>query len=287
MKSLQLLKIAVLAMPLLFASCGSKKKMMENVAPKSGQMAKDSIELRQFVQRVNDHALGSRFFTSKIKFSVEVGPQNLTLTGNLRMKRDDVIRLQLMAFGFVEAGRLEFTKDYVLIMDRINKLYLKAPYSHIDFLRNSGLNFYSLQALFWNELFQPGRQELRSEDYDRFTANLGGDDVVISMEDNKLNYSWLSDQDGVIKMANIIYKDKLNGNTQLNWDYENFQKLDEHTNEFPTQMNVTLTTIKKEVKLGMKFTYIGAETEWETRSVISNKYREVTIDEILQRFMAL
>ena len=287
MKSLQLLKIAVLAMPLLFASCGSKKKMVENAAPKSGQMAKDSIELRQFVQRVNDHALGSRFFTSKIKFSVEVGPQNLTLTGNLRMKRDDVIRLQLMAFGFVEAGRLEFTKDYVLIMDRINKLYLKAPYSHIDFLRNSGLNFYSLQALFWNELFQPGRQELRPEDYDRFTANLGGDDVLISMEDNKLNYSWLSDQDGLIKMANIIYKDKLNGNTQLNWDYENFQKLDEHTNEFPTQMNVTLTTIKKEVKLGMKFTYIGAETEWETRSVISNKYREVTIDEILQRFMAL
>lgn len=90
---------------------------------------------------------------------MQVGAQDLTLTGNLKMKRDDVIRLQLMAFGFVEAGRLEFTKDYVLIMDRINKQYLKVPYNQLDFLRNSGLNFYSLQALFWNELFQPARTD--------------------------------------------------------------------------------------------------------------------------------
>ena len=103
-----------------------------------------------------------------MKFSVEVGNQDITLTGNLKMKRDDVIRLQLMAFGFVEAGRLEFTKDYVLIMDRINKQYLKAPYVQIDFLRNSGLNFYTLQALFWNELFQPNRSKLTAEDMHKF-----------------------------------------------------------------------------------------------------------------------
>ena len=287
MKSSNILKIAALALPLLLASCGTKKKVAEASKPLTAEQAKDSINRHEFVQLVNDHALGKKFLTSKVKFSVEVGAQNLTLTGNLRMKRDDVIRLQLMAFGFVEAGRLEFTKDYVLIMDRINKLYLKAPYSHIDFLRNSGLSFYSLQALFWNELFQPNRQEVRPEDYDRYSANLGGDDVVISLEDGKLNYSWLSDRAGVIKMANILYKDKLNGNTQLNWDYQNFEQLEDRNKQFPTQQGITLTTPKKEVKLYIKFNYIGAETEWDTRTTISTKYREVSIDEILQRFMAL
>ena len=52
-------------------------------------------------------------------------------------------------------------------------------------------------------------------------------------------------------------------------------------------MNVILTTPKKEVKLGIKLNYIDHETEWETRTEISNKYREVNIDDILQRFMAL
>lgn len=287
MKSLNVLKVAVLALPLLVASCGTKKKAVDTVTKSTTVLPKDSAEQQQFVQKVNERALEKKFLTSKVKFTVEAGTQSISLTGNLRMKRNDVIKLQLMAFGFVEAGRLEFTQDYVLVMDRINKLYLKAPYSHIDFLRNSGLNFYSLQALFWNQLFQPKRQELREEDYDKFNVNLGGDDVVISLEDGRMNYSWLSDPKGTIRMANILYKDKLNGNSQLNWDYQDFEPLEDGKSVFPSRMNVTLTTAKKEVKLGMKLNYIGHETEWETRTSISNKYREVSIDEILNRFMAL
>ena len=44
---------------------------------------------------------------------------------------------------------------------------------------------------------------------------------------------------------------------------------------------------KKEVKLGIKLNYLRHETDWETRTEVSNKYREVTVDEILRRFMSL
>ncbi|MBQ8486365.1 MAG: DUF4292 domain-containing protein [Prevotella sp.] len=284
MKKSSLLKVAILALPLMLASCKSKKNVVEESKP---VVVVDS-EQSKFLNKVQNNAQTAKFITSKVKFSVEVGVQNITLTGNLKMKRDDVIRLQLMAFGFVEAARIEFTKDYVLIMDRINKQYLKAPYISIDFLRNSGLNFYSLQALFWNELFQPNRQTISQEDFQKFNANLDNDDVVITLEDNKLDYSWLVNQNtGIIKMANILYKDRFNGNAQLNWDYVDFTTLEATNKRFPNDMNVTLTTPKKEVKLGIKLNYITNETEWETRTEVSNKYREVPIDEILQRFMAL
>ena len=146
MKLQGIVKIALLALPLMFSSCS-----VVNGIFKKSKKEKPMIEQKQttdFVNQVRDNQQTNKFITSKVKFSVEVGPQKITLTGNLKMRRNDVIRLQLMAFGFVEAGRLEFTKDYVLIMDRINKQYLKAPYRQIDFLRNSGLNFYALQALF-------------------------------------------------------------------------------------------------------------------------------------------
>ena len=283
MKTTNFLKMAILAVPLMLASCGSKKKVIEAPTPKVVNMEKDS-----FLEKVNSNAQQTKFITSKVKFSVEAGAQDITLTGNLKMKRDDVIRLQLMAFGFVEAARLVFTKDYVLIMDRINKQYLKAPYMHIDFLRNSGLNFYTLQALFWNELFQPNKSALTDEDLTKFQTNTDAEDVIITFEDGKIDYSWLAGQsNGKLKMANILYKDRLNGNTQLNWDYSNFVPMESNTKQFPNDMNVILTTPKKEVKLGMKLNYIKHESEWETRTEISNKYREVTIDEILQRFMAL
>ena len=277
------LKVAAMAMPLVLASCSSKKKVVEEQKPVAV-----SSEQGEFLNKVKDNAQSTKFITSKVKFTVEVAPQNITLTGNLKMKRDDVIRLQLMAFGFVEAARLEFTKDYVLIMDRINKQYLKAPYMSVDFLRNSGLNFYSLQALFWNELFQPNRSDLNAEDMQKFGSDMNGEDVLINFESDKIDYSWLADKkSGLIKMTNILYKDRFNGNSQLNWDYANFVTLDSNNKKFPDDMSVTLTTQKKEVKLRIKLSYIEHETEWETRTDVSNKYREVMVDDILRRFMAL
>ena len=148
MKIPSFLRVAILVLPLVLSSCGSHKKVQQPVV-----MNAETREKVDFISAVQENSQTAKFMTSKVKFSVEVGPQKLTLTGNLKMKRDDVIRLQLMAFGFVEAGRIEMTKDYVLIMDRINKQYLKAPWMSVDFLRNSGLNFNTIQALFWNELF--------------------------------------------------------------------------------------------------------------------------------------
>ena len=283
MKTTSILKIAVLALPLVLTACKSKKVVEPPVVTPEMQAKAN------FISSVKENAQATRFLTSKVKFSVEVGPQKITLTGNLKMKRDDVIRLQLMAFGFVEAGRIELTKDYVLIMDRINKQYLKAPWMSVDFLRNSGMNFQTLQALFWNELFKPNQNNIMKHTVDTtktYSTIESGDDMIISLEEGKMDYSWLASKStALIRMANILYKDRFNGNTQLNWDYDQFEPLQKKN--FPHKHNIILTTPEKEVKLGMTLNYIGSETEWETRTEISNKYREVTVDEILRRFMAL
>jgi hypothetical protein len=282
MKATKILTIALMALPLVISSCGSKKKVIGDSKTQTEVVTTNNV-----VKKVTENAQTVKFITSKVKFTVEYGAQNIALTGNLRMMRDSVIRLQLMAFGFVEAGRLEFTKDYVLIMDRINKQYLKAPFNQIDFLRNSGINFYTLQALFWNELFAPNRTKLTAEDLKKFSTHADGDNIVISLEDGKQEYSWLTNEAGLINMANILYKDRFNGNTQLNWDYVEFEKLESNNKTFPNRMNIKLTTPKKEVKLGIVLNYIGHDSEWEKFTNVSNKYREVTVDEILRRIMSL
>jgi len=290
MKTVRFLKIALLAMPLMLAACHTHKKAVVEEKP-----VVINPEQQDLLTRMDDQVQRSTTFVgSKLKFTVSVGDQNLSLTGNLHMKRDDVIRLQLMAFGFVEAARLEFTQDYVLIMDRINKQFLKAPYYYIDFLRNSGINFNTLQALFWNELFQPGKTTLDNEAMAKFTTtDLDDNETVISYEDgdgnkikSKMFYSWLVNKEtGRIKMADIKYRDQMRGNTQLNWDYREFKNLGSKL--FPSDMLVTLTLPTKEVKLGIKLNYLNNDSDWETRTRVSDKYREVDFDEILKRFMAL
>jgi hypothetical protein len=282
MKSLRIMKLAAVTMTIaMVASCGSTRKVV-NETPN----AQAVVQKQEFLQKVSDNAQHARFVTSKVKFSVEVGSRQLTLTGNLKMKRDDVIRLQLMAFGFVEAGRLEFTKDYVLVMDRINKQYLRVPYQQLEFMRNSGLDFYALQALFWNELFQPGKTRMTDEMLKSYATDMEGEDAVISMESGKLSYRWLADKgNALVKMANILYNDRYRGNYQLNWDYVDFKQ--NGRKKFPMDHKVKFTTPDKEVKFEMMLNYLGADEDWETRTEVSGKYREVSVDEILRRFMAL
>ncbi len=279
-------RVALMAMTLaVIASCGSHRKAAKE-ASTAVTATPEMLKSQAFLQKVTDNAQYARFITSKVKFSVEVGARQMTLTGNLKMKRDDVIRLQLMAFGFVEAGRLEFTKEYVLIMDRINKLYLKVPYAQVDFLRNSNIDFFVLQSLFWNELFQPGKMKLTDELLKGYKTEVGNDDTVIFMEDGKLSYRWLAENGSArVKMANIMFNDKYRGNYQLNWDYEDFQAVSRKF--FPMQQKISFKAPEKEVKLGIMYNYMGNEENWETRTEVSSKYRQVSIDEILQRFMSL
>ena len=81
MKTTSILKIAVLALPLVFTACKSHKKVAEPV-----KMTPEMIAKQDFVNSVRENAQAVKFLTSKVKFSVEVGQQKITLTGDLKMK---------------------------------------------------------------------------------------------------------------------------------------------------------------------------------------------------------
>ena len=259
-----------------------QQKAVNQASKQDTLVTKGTIDRDSYLGQVADNAQQVRFITSKIKFSVESGNRKMTLTGNLKMKRDDVIRLQLMAFGFVEAGRLEFTKDYVLIVDRINKQFLQVPYAQLDFLRINNIDFYTLQALFWNETYEPAVQRGRG----MMQAEPGMDnDVVLHYERGYLSYRWLTDGETArIKMANIKYSDNFRS-YQLNWDYEDFKANDRKF--FPTKHIVSFSTPDRIVKFEMKLNYIGRDEDWETRTELSGKYRQMPVDDILRRFMSL
>ena len=280
MKTLKYLSLALLSLPLLMTSCKSKQVVVEQQQPSTSI----GVEKQKELKTVLANAQTAEFVTSKVKFSVSEGTQEISLTGNLKMKRDDVIRLQLMAFGFVEAARIEFTKDYVLIMDRINKQYLKASSEHISFLRNSGLNFYSLQALFWNELFQPGENKVTESLLNNFKVEDKGNGLTLTISKNNLDYKWQT-ANSLINQVNVIYNDKLRGVTGLKWDYSDFKNLGNKS--FPSRNNILFATPKKEITIKMTLNHLGNESEWETRTEVPGKYRQVSVDDIIRRFMSL
>ena len=123
----------------LTTSCGTKKAVTNDGAEirnttataadnSHGKNAKSERAMEtvkmDFLRKVTDNAAYARNIVSKIKFTMNTGSKDISVAGSLHMRKDEVIRIQLTPFGIMEAGRLEFTKDYVLLVDRIHKEYV-------------------------------------------------------------------------------------------------------------------------------------------------------------------
>jgi len=279
-------KLALVALVMTLVSCKTQtsvQKTCTKTTPETTSTAK-----AEAISRVAANAQSSQYITSKIKFKVRFGDKDVSLGGKLYMKRDDVIRIQLTALGLFEAGRLELTKDYVLVMDRMNKQYIKVDYSKVDFLQQSGLNFYSLQSLFWNELFMPGRTtRVTAADMDGYTINLTQNNTLnLKLDKGDLHYNWTADNNkGLINHFNGSYADKANNNVAVDWAYGTFTSFG--SKQFPTDNNIKVTTPKKSVSVELQLNSIDNDSDWETRTTVTSKYKQVAIDDILRKLSSL
>lgn len=290
-----LIRIALVAIPFIMYSCGSGKNIAGSAGSGAG-VEKDSGRKEQakmkYLQKVLDNATYARNITSKIKFNISSGSKNISVAGSLHMRKDDVIRIQLTPLGLIEAGRLEFTKDYVLIMDRINKEYIKADYSQVDFLRDNGIDFYALQALFWNELFIPGEQKVKDSSLKIYDVEMSDNmsDNNIKLSKGKLSCLWTAEKaSGMIKNVVVSYKSGTHGVTSLECSYSAFKALD--AKKFPSSLILNMKTdaLKGGRKMGMgiQMNSLNTDSDWEPRTNISGKYRQVGVDDVMKRILSL
>ena len=105
-----------------------------------------STELVSLANKVLANAQTSPSMTAKVKVRLQLDNKDVSLSGTLRMHKDDVIQLSLTAFLGFEVGRMEFLQDQVLIVDRFHRQYIKVPYEEVDFLNKTGIDFHMLQG---------------------------------------------------------------------------------------------------------------------------------------------
>lgn len=278
MKRIIHIAVSLLLLAFVVASCKS-----HHVLTDDSKLTDNTFDQREFLQKVKANGIKSVYLTSKLKFSAALGGQDVTVSGSLKMKRDDVIRIQLVPYGIMEVGRLEFTKDYVLIVDRINRQYVKAAYDDIDFLKSNGINFYSLQALFWNELFQPGKQRPVLDD---FTTTQNAVQVNVRMDKNSMQYEWDTNrQDGQITATHVKHLSNGSADAQMDWKYQSFKPLGKQM--FPNDMQVNVKAKGKTLNVGLELSSIKTDGGFELRTDISGKYKKVDANEIFRKLMSL
>lgn len=291
------------ALSLLFVGCSTQKQAVVNQPTKPIEQKSNNAEatakkqMLQFVQKVSDKALYQNNVVSNLSFTLNTGSKNITVPGTLRMRKDEVIRLQLLVpILRSEVGRIEFTKDYVLFIDRIHKQYVKASYNDVAFLRDNGINFYSLQALFWNQLFVPRQQRVGESSLTLFAADLTALQspnkaiVPVTLKDGKMTYKWLAESlSGLITQAEAKYVSPTYGASTLTWNYANFQNFG--SKKFPMNHELVIETAATKAKKTLKATFeldgLTDNADWEAFTTPSTKYQQVSVEEILGKLTSL
>ena len=290
-------KYALLAVVLTLTACGAKKNIVTTPATTGqAQSAKATTPAGSglaFVQQVADQSLYQKNITGNMTFSIQAGSVNHKLGGALHMRRDEVIRLQVVAPILpVEIGRIEFTPDYVLVVDRWHKEYIKADYNQLAFLKENGLDFYSLQSLFWNELLMPGRQKVGEGDLGKYyvDTSVQGRTLPVSLSQGKLSFCWNAGRtDHKIHSAIVTYGGSGHGSSRLTWNYADFQSVG--VKSFPATQSFTFTTSAtgKTQQGTISFTLdrVGTDSRWEARTTVSDKYKRIEARDVFDKLLNL
>jgi hypothetical protein len=277
----------LLTVALVVSSCGAKKALTTTTtttptgttAPTAGTRNID------YLRSVADNAVYANDIVAKIKFSVKTGDRDVSLDGQLHMRKNDVIRLQLAPLGLFEVARIEFTKDQVLFMDRVHKEYILGSYADLAFLKRNGIDFYTLQALFWNQLFLPGATKIGEEELARFEVA----DGVVSLQRDRMKFDWTTSTDkatrGRITKACATYTDSRNGSSTLTWNYDAFKAMG--SKNFPTKHHVEVKAQAdgkvKVTELDLRLDKLSNDSDWEPRTKVSSKYERMDAESVLRK----
>lgn len=161
----------------LLSACRTTKQVTEGWGPEESTEA-------PWVEGVRKDRISEGVLTAKMNLSLWTGSKKITADGMFHLKRNELIQLSVSVLGFMELGRLEFTPDYVMVINRAGREYAKVMYHQVPYLKEAGIDFYTLQALFWNELFVPRKGfDWAGRD---FVSSENGGHLLLSLKESGL-----------------------------------------------------------------------------------------------------
>ena len=255
------------------SSCASSKIVKEPLMVAG--MTED-----EYLEKVIELAPSWECVTGKVALTLDMGKKGKgSINATMRMKRDEAIQLIVAPLLGIEVARLEISPDGILIIDRYNKKYINLDFTEISRLANTELDYNVLQCLFLNELFIPGKSRLEVTDAKSFQIELLEESALLELKSKgKLRYSFNTSlvepqlQRSIITVPNTPYG--------ISWKYSDFNELDGRL--FPQHILLTVLGINDPFSLDMKFSKMNVKGNWEARTEVPSKYKEVTLMEILK-----
>lgn len=233
----------------------------------------------EFFALIQEQAFRFNTLSARLNVDLDMPGSSLSSRVDLKMVKDSAFQLSVQPFLGIEVFRLELSVDSVKVIDRMNKRYVADNYANLKGQTPIEFNFYNLQALFTNQLFLPGQQEISPRQYNRFKLKQDGPVAEIKVKDAMgLFYTFMAD--GEEKILSTTISDP-SDKYVLQWDYADFRI--SGGKSFPMRMKadikadgvskggitIAYSRLMKDIPVNMEFS-------------IPSKYKKMTLEQVIK-----
>lgn len=276
-----------IALVMAFVSCRSSKKAPKedtDITSTTAQVTTQPASDAQIVASVLAQQQTVKGLRSKVSVRLAYGGKSASASGQLKMKRDEIVQVSITALGIMELGRLELTPQYLLVLDRVNNQYLQVAWTDVPELAQAGVDFSTFQALFWNELFVPGISGTPAAtdfDVDRQSSQLCLEPKATRANTKKVAVNFLvGAANALVEQTSVLPSD---GRTKMSFQcaYSDWTAL--AGKKFPKTMNLNVSESNNIYALKLTSSSLQADESMDNLATrVPSGYKQVTLDQIMR-----
>lgn len=198
------------------------------------------------------------------------GAKPISVKAMMRVCIDSAIVISIQPFLSIEMGRLHFTKDSIILIDRYHKQYACGLYK--DLSSNISMSYEMIQALLFNRVFDPSNK--------RYMGFVGSNDNMWQSWKGSVDafdIEFLFDQGRYLRRTVLNSNDKVSYLSVEYTDFTNFTEID-----YPMTANYMLFSPTYKSTLNLYVDKVSFNTKIDLISSIPQGYTKITIPKLIK-----
>lgn len=217
----------------------------------------------------------------KMNASISLGNKKISSGGSINYCEDSIFVLSIQPFLGIEMFRLEVTKEHVLLLDKMNRRYVKESFPNVMTPFGNDVQLSSLEGLLKNQLFAIGNEAFFDEKKnDDIQVNETQDCYTIQFVENEIKHEFTVD-----KVQCGIDRVKLSKPESANYISLNYHaKQQLNTVLFPTIWLFEIVSAEFTISCELKLSGISINDKLNVKKLDLRRFRKIGIEELMNNF---
>jgi hypothetical protein len=259
------IKLFAVCCLLLMFGCKAKKQLVARVAIDTVPAKPAVVKVNPVIAKlaaIRNQQVFFNTFTAKAKATLNMDGASNNVTLNIRINRDKKIWVSVTAILGVEVARLVVTPDSLLLINKLEGLYLKQPFSYIHSFAGNQVNYKMLESL----LVGNAINELLNE---KDSLKLDGGNTILSGNLQDLAFTLILGPD--MKVTQTTLDDQT---ARQSLQVTNGAFIQVTGKVIPSQIGMVSMVKDKKIELNLHYTKVDFDKVQDYPFSISAEYKE-------------